>query len=62
MEHKKSPIEFLLDFGIEMEKTTLICVIDGVMKQPSLSYLMREYAKYVCEYEQSKNEETKSLN
>lgn len=62
MEHKKSPIEFLKDFGIEMEKTALICVIDGVMKQPSLSYLMREYGKYVCEYEKSQNKETKSLN
>lgn len=56
MEHKKSPIEFLKDFGIEMETTTLICVIDGVMKQPSLSYLMREYAKYVIEYSNKSND------
>ena len=54
-EELKSPAEFLLDYGIEMEKTTLICVIDDVMKQPSLSYLMKEYSKYVCEYEKMKN-------
>lgn len=56
MEHKKTPTEFLEDFGIEMEKTTLICVIDGVMKQPSLSYLMQEYAKYVVEYSEKSND------
>lgn len=56
MEQKKSPSEFLEDFGIEMEKTTLICVIDGVMKQPSLSYLMNEYAKYVVEYSNKSND------
>ncbi len=43
----KSPTEFLQDYGIEMQKTTLICYIDEVMKQPSLSYLMNEYADYV---------------
>lgn len=56
MENKKTPAEFLEDFGIEMEKTTLICVIDGVMKQPSLSYLMQEYAKYVVEYSKESND------
>jgi hypothetical protein len=45
----KTPEEFLLDFGIEMQKTTLITCIDDVMKQPSLSFLMNEYAKYVLE-------------
>jgi hypothetical protein len=47
MEERKSPAEFLEDFGIEMQKTTLVCYIDQVMKQPSLSYLMNEYANYV---------------
>ena len=54
MDAKKNPAEFLEDFGIKMEKTTLICVIDNVMKQPSLGYLMNEYANYVLEYEKSK--------
>lgn len=57
-EELKSPSEFLLDYGIEMEKTTLICVIDDVMKQPSLSYLMNEYSKYVLEYDKIKNKTT----
>jgi len=47
MEERKSPAEFLQDYGIEMQKTTLVCCIDDVMKQPSLSYLMNEYANYV---------------
>ncbi len=56
MEEKilKSPAEFLKDFGIEMDKTTLICYIDDVMKQPSLSYLMNEYAHYVLKYNKEK--------
>lgn len=56
-EELKSPEEFLLDYGIEMQKTTLITVIDGYMKQPSLSYLMKEYSKYVCEFEKKKNDQ-----
>jgi hypothetical protein len=55
MEDVKSPSEFLEDFGIEMEKTTLICCIDGVMKQPSLSYLMKQYADYVLNHCKNKN-------
>jgi len=48
MEKPLSPNEFLeKEFGISMETTTLITYLDGVMKQPSLSYLMNEYAKYV---------------
>lgn len=53
----KSPAEFLEDYGIEMQKTTLVCCIDEVMKQPSLSYLMNEYAKYVREYDKRVNTE-----
>jgi hypothetical protein len=53
-EKVKSPEEFLLDYDIEMQKTTLVCCIDGVMKQPSLSYLMIEYAKYLLEMKQTK--------
>jgi hypothetical protein len=56
MEAKKTPEQFLYDMGIEMQKTTLICCIDGVMKQPSLSYLMHEYAKYVVEYSAEQND------
>jgi hypothetical protein len=52
-EHVKSPEEFLLDFGIELQKTALICYIDGSMKQPSLSYLMNEYVRYVLEIKQN---------
>ena len=51
----KSPNEFLLDYGIEMNKTTLISCIDGVMKQPSLSYLMLEYANYIIEHHKKLN-------
>ena len=53
----KSPAEFLEDYGIEMQKTTLVCYIDEVMKQPSLSYLMNEYSKYVLKYHKKKNKE-----
>ncbi len=53
----KSPTEFLQDYGIEMQKTTLICCIDDMMKQPSLSYLMNEYANYVLkQYKDKKSE------
>jgi len=41
------PKEFLKKLGIELEKTALICVIDGVMKQPDLQYIMIQYAKHV---------------
>ena len=41
------PKEFLKTLGIELEKTTLICVIDDVMKQPDLQYIMMQYAKLV---------------
>lgn len=57
MEQKLTPTEFLKDFGIEMEKTTLICVIDDVMKQPSLSFIMQEYANYVLEFSKRNKEE-----
>lgn len=53
----KSPEEFLEDYGIEMHKTTLVCYIDEVMKQPSLSYLMKEYSKYVLNYYNEKNKD-----
>jgi hypothetical protein len=52
MEERKSPAEFLQDYGIEMQKTTLVCCIDDVMKQPSLSYLMNAYANYVLKHHQ----------
>lgn len=57
MEQKLTPTEFLKDFGIEMEKTTLICVINDVMKQPSLSFIMQEYANYVLEFSKRNKEE-----
>lgn len=57
MEELKSPAEFLEEYGIQMEKTTLVCCIDDVMKQPSLSYLMNEYAKYVLKHNQDKESE-----
>jgi hypothetical protein len=57
MEELKSPAEFLQDYGIEMQKTTLVCCIDDVMKQPSLNYLMKEYADYVLkQYKDKKSE------
>lgn len=55
MEQIKSPTEFLKDYGIEMEKTTLVCCIDNVMKQPSLSYLMKQYAEYVLNHYKNQN-------
>jgi hypothetical protein len=57
MEERKSPGEFLEDYGIEMQKTTLVCYIDEVMKQPSLSYLMNEYANYVLKLHMDKKSE-----
>jgi hypothetical protein len=50
----KNPEDFLLDFGIELRKTTLVSFIDEAMRQPSLSFLMNEYAKYRVEYEKRK--------
>lgn len=48
MENVLSPAEFLEEnYGIIMERTALITYIDDVLKQPSLSYLMKEYAKHV---------------
>ena len=54
MEKPKSPAEFLEDYGIEMQKTTLVCFIDEVMKQPSLIYLMKEYSDYVLKHHRNK--------
>jgi len=54
-EELKTPEEFLLDFGIELQKTTLISFIDETMRQPSLTFLLLEYAKYRLEYEKRKN-------
>jgi hypothetical protein len=52
MEQKLSPAEFLEhEYGIKMETTTLITYLDGVMKQPSLSFLMDEYTKYIIEWQ-----------
>jgi hypothetical protein len=51
MEQKLSPAEFLEhEYGIKMETTTLITYLDGVMKQPSLSFLMNEYSKYIIRW------------
>jgi hypothetical protein len=58
MEQKLSPAEFLEhEYGIKMETTTLITYLDGVLKQPSLSFLMNEYAKYIIEYKNSTDED-----
>lgn len=59
MEEKKTPEQFLDEMGIEMQKTTLISCIDGVMKQPYLPYLMNAYAQYIVDYNnQSKDMDT----
>jgi hypothetical protein len=58
MEKKLSPSEFLeQEYGIKMETTTLITYLDGVMKQPSLSFLMNEYCKYVIAYQKVSTDE-----
>jgi hypothetical protein len=58
MEQKLSPPEFLEhEYGIKMETTTLITYLDGVMKQPSLSFLMNEYAKYIVKDQNSTDED-----
>lgn len=58
MEQKLSPEQFLeQEYGIKMETTTLITYLDSVMKQPSLSFLMNEYAKYIVEYKNSIDED-----
>ena len=52
MQQKLSPSEFLEhEYGIKMETTTLITYLDGVLKQPSLSFLMDEYTKYIIEWQ-----------
>lgn len=56
----KTPEEFLLDFGIELQKTTLISYIDQAMRQPSITFLMNEYAKHRIEHEKKKSENIKS--
>jgi hypothetical protein len=56
MEEPKSPEVFLQDFGIELQKTTLISYIDQAMRQPSLTFLMNEYAKYRIEHEKTKSQ------
>ena len=54
MAEKLSPEEFLeKEYAIYMHTTTLITYLDGVMKQPSLSFLMDEYAKYVVNLSKS---------
>jgi hypothetical protein len=60
MEEPKSPEDFLQDFGIELQKTTLISYIDQAMRQPSLTFLMNEYAKYRIEHEKKKSEKLTS--
>lgn len=58
MEKKLSPAEFLEhEYGIKMETTTLITYLDGVMKQPSLWFLMSEYCKYVVAYQKESTDE-----
>ncbi len=58
MQQKLSPAEFLeQEYGIKMETTTLITYLDGVMKQPSLSFLMNEYCKYVVAYQKESVDE-----
>jgi hypothetical protein len=41
--------EYLKQQGIELNATTLICYIDGYMRQPNLCLLMENYAKHILE-------------
>jgi hypothetical protein len=44
--------EYLKQQGIELNATTLICYIDGYMRQPNLCLLMENYAKHILEQKQ----------
>jgi hypothetical protein len=46
--------EYLKEQGIELNATTLICFIEGYMRQPDLCVLMENYAKHVLEQQKSK--------
>lgn len=50
-----TPENFLNDLGIKLETTTLVTVINEVMKQPDLCYLLETYwqAKFL-EHKQTK--------
>lgn len=47
--------EYLKEQGIELNATSLICFIDGYMRQPDLCVLMENYAKHILQQEKSKN-------
>ena len=40
-----TPEEFLKEQGIDLNQTTLLCVIDGYMRQPDLITLMNQFAE-----------------
>jgi hypothetical protein len=55
-EIKISAKEYLKEQGIELNATSLICFIDGYMRQPDLCLLMESYAKHILEQQQPKND------
>ena len=55
-EIKISAKEYLKEQGIELNATSLICFIDGYMRQPDLCLLMENYAKHILEQKQPKND------
>jgi hypothetical protein len=48
--------EYLKEQGIELNATTLICYVDGYMRQPDLCLLMENYAKHILEQQHSKTD------
>jgi hypothetical protein len=48
--------EYLKEQGIELNATTLICYIDGYMRQPDLCLLMENYVKHILEQQRLKND------
>jgi len=52
---KISAKEYLKEQGIELNATSLICFIDGYMRQPDLCLLMENYAKHILQQQNTEN-------
>lgn len=52
---KISAKEYLEEQGIELNATTLICFVDGYMRQPDLCLLMENYAKHILQQQNTEN-------
>ena len=53
-----NPVEFLGKFGIKLEALTVVAYVDGRMIQPTLTYLLEEYARIKIEENNKHNTQT----